>query len=52
MEPPKEVIEFAVWYSGMLEEVVIRAYKRYLKEKDAKESNIDEFHWQKPKMKH
>jgi hypothetical protein len=31
-EPPKPVIDFAVWYSGMDRHKVINAYNRYLRE--------------------
>lgn len=29
----KQIIDFAVWYSGMEREKVLKAYHRYLKEK-------------------
>jgi hypothetical protein len=31
-EPPKDVINFAVWYSGMSREPVIKAWERYCRE--------------------
>jgi len=35
----KQIIDFAVWYSGMEREKVLKAYHRYLKEKrDSKDT--------------